>query len=164
MADQSNTTPGTPRRRLARAAAVSLAVAALPTGATPAQPPATLLRVLANPARPVEPLSFDGGADAELVRRLGAYVEAARTYNTAPPDAFDGDDDPLWQALVAARTDAEAIAPQTLAGIVAKAVTSVALAMQEPDGDSGWGDGPAGEIAHALVLDVLRLYGPASEA
>ncbi|NKE47024.1 hypothetical protein HB662_19750 [Roseomonas frigidaquae] len=156
MAKAQDITPKMGRRTVA-AAAVGLA---LPAAAT-APPPALLLN-LAAPAQPAALL--DTAADAQLIERLGVYLAAVVTYNTAPGDVFEAEEDPLWQAVQAASAAVKATPPRSLAGIVALARVAVALASHERSEDGGWSDRPAGDFAQALTLDLLRLYGAEAAA
>lgn len=159
MAETTDTIPTPARRRLAGAAAAALAVAALPTKAAPTHPPHALLRDLAHPMHGADAANLDpAGLDDELIRRCRAYLAAVVTYNSAPGGYFDADDDPLWQSVQAADAAVQALPPQTVVGVVEKARIAVALASQEPGGDGGWSNGPAGDFAHALTLDLNRLF------
>jgi hypothetical protein len=96
--------------------------------------------------------------DAELAHWCGVYVAACAAYN-ASPSTDDDDEDPLWDAILAAEAEIDARPPVALPGVLAKARMAIALAGQEPEERDDWGSSPAGTWAREVVLDLARLFG-----
>jgi hypothetical protein len=75
---------------------------------------------------------------------------------TAPPGRAEPENDPLWLAYVGTSKAIGVAAPQTLAGMIAKAKAAKAESL-DPKGTENPEDGPAAHWAWDLVGDLLRL-------
>jgi hypothetical protein len=100
-------------------------------------------------------------ADAELIRLCERHIANIRAYNRGPDVAGIGcDDDPLWQACERTEAAIDALPPQTIAGVVAKAMVARAEAREASlDGGELWDGGAAVPWARDVVNDLLRLFG-----
>ncbi|MGK7870978.1 hypothetical protein [Falsiroseomonas sp. E2-1-a20] len=118
------------------------------------------MRQLANPATAAG--GGHPGPDDEMIRLCGVYVAMCHHYNTVDMSETDGN------AFYARMRDVEDaiddLPPQTLAGVVAKAQTAIALAGQEPEDTGSWQSSPAGDWARDVVHDLARLFGTGGAA
>lgn len=94
--------------------------------------------------------------DAEMIRLCAEHVANLHALND--PAAELADDDPRWTAYERTRDMIDAAAPQTLAGMVAKARAAKAEALNLDGTESPEGS-PAESWAWDLLNDLLQITG-----
>ncbi|WP_431284949.1 hypothetical protein ACQW02_09085 [Humitalea sp. 24SJ18S-53] len=115
------------------------------------------LAALAVASVGVAPAGAATNPDAAIIRFCAQHVTNIAAYNI-DGGVLEYDDDPLWAAYVTTLDAMYAAVPQTMAGILAKAMAAKAEA-KAPNGKDAPANSPAAIWAWDLVNDLLRIHG-----